>query len=132
MGHLGEDNIKKLAKMAEGMKIKVGTSVRVCEACMLGKQTWQPSHNSATRANEPLELVHSDLCGPITPTTFGGAKYYILFVDDFTRMMHIYPLKGKTTAEVLERFKEYKAEVEKQTGNEIKRSRTNGGSEYQK
>jgi len=101
MGHLGEDSIKKLAKMVEGMKIKVRTSVGVCKACLLGKQSRQASHRPATSVNEPLELVHSDLCGPIIPTTFGDAKYYILFIDDCTRMTHIYLLKGKTTAEVL-------------------------------
>jgi len=132
MGHLGEDNVKKLANMVDGMKIKVGMTVGVCEACMQGKQTRQPSHKSATRAKEALELVHSDLCGPITPTTFGGAKYYILFIDDYTRMTRIYPLKAKTSADVLERFKEYKAEVEKQTGKQIKRLRTDGGGEYEK
>ena len=131
MGHLGEDNIRKLARMVEGMGIKVGTSVGVCEACVKGKQTRQPSHKPAARAKEPLELVHSDLCGPITPTTFGGTKYYVLFIDDYTRMTNIYPLKGKTTVEVVERFKEYKAEVETQTGKQIKRLRTDGGGEYQ-
>jgi len=132
MGHLREDNIKKLANMVDGMKIKVGTAVGVCEACMQGKQTRQPSHKPAIRAKEPLELIHSDLCGPITPTTFGGVKYYILFIDDYTRMTRIYPLKGKTSANVLEQFKEYKAEVEKQTGKQIKRLRMDGGGEYEK
>ena len=131
MGHLGEDNIRKLAKMADGMGITVGTSVGVCEACVKGKQTRHPSQKPAARAKEPLELVHSDLCGPITPTTFGGTKYYVLFIDDCTRMTHIYPLKGKTTAEVVEQFKEYKAEVERHTGKQLKRLRTDGGGEYQ-
>ena len=144
MGHLGEDNVKRLAKMVEGMKIKVRTTVGVCEPCLEGKQTRQPSHTSsrslaprcraqpATRASEPLELIHSDLCGPIDPTTYGGTNYYVLFTDDFTRMTHIYPLKRKTSADVLEKFREYKPEVEKQTGKSIKRLRTDGGGEYEK
>lgn len=132
MGHLGEDNVRKLAKMVEGMKIKVRTTVGVCEACLEGKQHRQPSHKPATRAKEPLELVHSDLCGPIEPTTYGGASYYVLFTDDFTRMTHIYPLRKKSSGDVLERFKEYRPEVEKQTGKEIKRLRTDGGGEYEK
>ena len=132
MGHLGEDNVRRLAKMVEGVKIKVRTAVGVCEACLEGKQHRQPSHKPATRASEPLELVHSDLCGPIDPTTYGGTNYYVLFTDDFTRMTHIYPLKRKTSAEVLERFREYRPEVEKQTGKSIKRLRTDGGGEYEK
>src|SRR5579859_453666 len=59
MGHLGEDNVRKLAKMVDGMGIKVRTTVGVCEACLEGKQHRQPSHQPATRAKEPLELIHS-------------------------------------------------------------------------
>jgi gag-polypeptide of LTR copia-type/GAG-pre-integrase domain len=70
MGHLGEDYVRKLARMANGMEIKSKTSVGVCEACLEGKQHRQPSHQLATRATEPLELIHSDLCGPIDPTSY--------------------------------------------------------------
>src|SRR5579859_3429582 len=132
IGHLGEDNIKKLAKMVDGMGIKVRTTVGVCEACLEGKQHRQLSHQPATRAKEPLELIHSDLCGPIDPTTHGGTNYYLLFTDDFTRMTRIYPLKKKSSANVLEKFKEYKPEVEKQTVKLIKCLRTDGGREYEK
>ena len=89
-------------------------------------------HRAATRAKEPLELIHSDLCGPIDPTTYGRMNYYVLFTDDFTRMSHIYPLKRKTSVDVLEKFREYKLEVEKQMGKSIKRLRTDGGGEYEK
>jgi transposase InsO family protein len=133
MGHLGEDNVRKLAKMVDGMGIKVRTTVGVCEACLEGKQHRQPSHQPATRAKEPLELIHSDLCGPIDPTTYGGTKHYALFIDDFTRMTYIYPLKKKSSASVLAKFKEFKAEVETpKTGKLIKRLRTDGGGEYEK
>src|SRR5271169_6027012 len=132
MGHLGEENIRKLAKMVNGMIIKSRTTVGVYEACLEGKQHRQPSHQPATRAKEPLELIHSDLYGPIDPTTHGGTNYYLLFTDDFTRMTRIYPLKKKSSASILERFREYKPEVEKQTGRVIKRLRTDGGGEYEK
>src|SRR5579859_3593957 len=133
MGHLGEDNVRKLEKMVDGMGIKARTTVGVCEACLEGKQHRQPSHQPATRVKEPLELIHSDLCGPIDPTTYGGMNYYVLFTDDYTRMTRIYPLKKKSSASVLEKFKEFKAEVETQkTGKLIKRLRTDGGGEYEK
>src|SRR5579859_1028559 len=62
-------------------------------------------------------------CGPIDPMTYGGTKYYALFIDDFTRMTYIYPLKKKSSASVLAKFKEFKAEVETQkTGKLIKGS----------
>ena len=97
-----------------------------------GKQYRQPSHKLATRAKGALELIHSDLCRPIEPTTFGGAKYFVLFIDDYTRMTHIYGLKGKSSRDVLEQFKEYKAEVENQLDRKIKRIMTDGGGEYEK
>jgi hypothetical protein len=132
LGHLGKDNVRKLAKLVDGMNIKARTTVGVCEACMQGKQHQQPSHKHATRATKVLELIHSDLCGLIEPMTYGETNYYVLFIDDLTRMTHIYPLKGKSSAEVLKRFKDYRAEVENQQGKTIKRLRTDGGGEYEK
>jgi len=131
LAHLSEDNVRKLASMVEGMSIQYGTTVGVCDACMEGKQHRQQSHKPATRATQPLELIHSDLCGPIDPTSFGGAMYFILFIDDCTRYTYIYPLKRKTSSSVLEKFQEYKAEVEKQLDRNIKRLRTDGGGEYE-
>ena len=132
LAHLSEDNVRKLAAMAEGMSIRYRTTVGACDACMEGKQHRQPSHKSATRVTQPLELIHSNLCGPINPASFGGALYFILFIDDYTRYTYIYPLKRKTSSSVLERFQEYKAEVEKQLNKSIKRLRTDGGGEYEK
>jgi hypothetical protein len=63
---------------------------------------------------------------------YSGTNYYLLFTDDYTRMTHIYPLKKKSLAEVLEKFREYKPEVEKQSGKVIKRLRTDSGEEYEK
>src|SRR5438552_3047203 len=79
MSHLGEDNVRRLAKMIEGMKIKVRTTVRVCKPCLEGKQTRQLSHKPATRVSESLELIHSDLCEPIDPTIYSETNYYVLF-----------------------------------------------------
>jgi hypothetical protein len=77
MGHLGEDNVRKLAKMVEGMGINVRTTVGVCGACLERKQIRQPSHQPATRTTEPLELIYSDLCEPIDPSTYGSTNYYL-------------------------------------------------------
>ena len=132
LGHLNEDYIRKLTSMVDGMNVKARTTVGICEACLEGKQHRQPSHKPATKAQNPLELIHSDLCGPINPTSYGGANYYLLFVDDCTKMTHIYSLKTKTSKEVLMRFKEYKAEVENQKNRRIKQLRTDGGGEYEK
>ena len=88
------------------------------------------SQASSKGKGSPRTYSQRLMC-PIIPTTFGGMKDYVLFINDYTRMMFIYPLKGKTSGEVLERFKEYKAKAEKHTGKEIKRLRTDGGGKYQ-
>src|SRR5947207_10338106 len=132
MNHLDEKNIKRLIKMIKEMKIKVKTTVRVCEACLKEKQTRQSSHKSVIRASESLKLIHSDLCEPIDPTIYDKTNYYILFTDDFIRMSHIYSLKRKLSTNVLEKFREYKLEMKKQTGKSIKRLRTNDNREYEK
>jgi hypothetical protein len=61
---------------------------QVCDGCTLGKQHRRPfPQASSYRAKERLELVHTDLCGPITPATPSGNKYFLLVVDDFSRYM---------------------------------------------
>jgi transposase InsO family protein len=60
----------------------------------------------------------------------GKFKYYISFIDYFSRKTWIYFLTGKTSEEVLNRFKEFKALVENQTGKRIKILRSDNGGEY--
>jgi hypothetical protein len=67
-------------------------------------------------------LVHSDICGPINPTSNGGNKYFITFTDDLTRKTWIYFMKEKSTA--LELFKKFKVLVENESGCVIQCLRT--------
>jgi len=75
-----------------------------------------------------LDLVHSDLCGPMSVSSVGGAKYFLTFIDDHSRKIYIYFLKNKS--EVLEKFKSFKVFVEKQSGRKIKVLRTDNSREY--
>lgn len=84
--------------------------------------------SGAARAKEILELIHSDVFGPVPIPSLGGAIYYVSFIDDFSRNTRLYFLKKKS--EVLSKFKEYKALVENQTGKKIKVLRTNNGGEF--
>ena len=113
MNYLDEKNVRKLIKIIKRMKIKVRMTMEVCEACLKGKQTRQSSHKSVTRASESLELIHSDLCESIDSTIYDEINYYILFIDDFIKMSHIYSLKRKSSTDVLEKFREYKLEMKK-------------------
>ena len=83
---------------------------------------------SENRAEKLLQLIHSDVCGPINPPSLGGARYFITFTDDMSRFTTIYPLATK--AECFTTFKQYKKWIENLTEKKIKILRTDNGGEY--
>ena len=91
-----------------------------CEACTLGKmQKTSCPKLSMHRAEKPLELVHSDLCGPMQVESTGGSRYMLTFIDDYSRYTEVYFLKNKS--DVFLKFKEYTSLMENATGNQLKR-----------
>ncbi|KAL6311032.1 hypothetical protein AAG906_015921 [Vitis piasezkii] len=83
---------------------------------------WQNSSES------PLELWHGDLCGPITPATHGGKRYFLLLVDDCTRFMWQVLIRNKD--EAFEAFKKTKASTEMEKNSKLKAFRTDRGGEF--
>ncbi|KAA0062190.1 gag/pol protein [Cucumis melo var. makuwa] len=94
-------------------------SLPPCDSCPEGKMTKRSSTRKGLRAKSPLELVHSDLCGPMNIEDRGGYEYFISFIDDYSRYGHIYLIQNKSDS--FEKFKEYKAEVENES---VRLSRT--------
>lgn len=82
----------------------IGECSGVCEGCQLFKMARQsfPS-GTARRASHKLELVHTDVCGPMRTPSLDNSKYFILFIDDFSRMTWVYFLKERS--EVFSVFK---------------------------
>lgn len=87
-----------------------------------------PDRTDDEKAKSPLELIHSDLIGPIKPRSKGGKNYCLKFTDDFTHYVAAYFLVHKS--EMLDKFKLYKNEVENQLGAKIEMLRSDGGGEY--
>ncbi|GKV16599.1 hypothetical protein SLEP1_g27221 [Rubroshorea leprosula] len=101
----------------------------VCESCQLGKMHKLPFPvNKSFRATQKLELVHMDICGPMRTPSLSQNRYFILFINDFTRMTWVYFLGSKGQA--LPVFKKFKALVENQSGCRIKKLRSDNGKEY--
>ncbi|GLT61622.1 hypothetical protein SLA2020_343170 [Shorea laevis] len=100
----------------------------VCGVCQLRKQARLPFPNKASRAVEKLQLVHSDIRGPMKVSSLNGRKYFLIFIDDFSWMCWVYFLKQKS--EVFGVFARFKALIENESGNTIKDLRTNNGAEY--
>jgi transposase InsO family protein len=100
-----------------------------CEAYVKGKlQSTSFPKDGATRASQLLEIVHTDVCGPMKTTSHGGTRYFLTFIDDFSRKTHVYLLKAK--GEAFEKFKQYKALVENEIGHKIKVLHSNNGGEF--
>lgn len=100
-----------------------------CTTCIRAKMKQQINRQPVDRCQVPFELVHSDLCGPM-PTSIGGTSYYILYIDDCTRYVEMFPLVSMSAQEIIEKFRTYKAWVETQ-GYPIRRFRCdNGTGEY--
>ena len=79
-------------------------------------------------SNEVLELVHTDLCGPIKVKSCKGGMYIMLFVDDYSGMMIVMFLKQKL--DPFQMFKWYLARVEKEIGKSLKCLRSDRGGEF--
>ena len=75
-----------------------------------------------------LDYVHSDIWGPVQVVSKGGARYFMSFIDDYSKKVWVYFLKNKF--EAFAKFKKWKAEVENQTGRKIKCLRSDNGIEY--
>ena len=80
------------------------------------------------RAKKKLELVYTDLCGPMSTESLSQNKYFMLFIDDLTRITLVYFLRSK--GQVFSVFKIFKAMVETQSECKLKTLRSNNGKEY--
>ena len=90
-------NIKKIKKVRGFPKLKKPNNA-MCKQCQLGKMTKSSFKSKSYTACDILELVHTDLCGPIGVKRYHGDQYFILFVDDYSKMMTIMFLKVKSNA----------------------------------
>lgn len=130
MGHLNAASLKQLQRenMVSGLP-KFESLEFNCTACIQGKQTRLPfiskQEKSTTRC---LELVHSDICGPMKKESLSKSLYFVTFIDDYSRKIFVYFIRKKS--ELLDKFKQFKTYVENQTNLKIKRIRSDNGSEY--
>ena len=67
-----------------------------CVPCQLSKQSKLPFSNSSSRASSPFDLFHSDVWGSSPILTIGGSRYFVIFIDDYSRFTWIYVLKNRS------------------------------------
>jgi hypothetical protein len=95
---------------------------------VLGKFSKASFPSSDSRSAGILDLVHTDVCGPMSQKSLSGCEYYLTFIDDYSRKTWIYFLKAKSM--VFAQFQEFRALVENQLGKRIKVLRSDNGGEY--
>ena len=93
-----------------------------------GKLTAKVRNAKIDRCTELFGVIHTDICGPLTPLTMGGYKYFITFIDDYSSYGFVEIIHEKSKS--LEAFKAFKAKVELQQGKRIKVVHSDRGDEY--
>lgn len=95
LGHVNFQAMKFMGDKAMAVGLpSITPPTEVCESCVISKQARAPFPSHAIfRAQKVLELVHGDICGPITPPTPAGNRYFFMLVDDYSRVMWTFMLK---------------------------------------
>jgi hypothetical protein len=134
-GHIGYSGLERLVSsgMVTGInlgphEIKQAAASGVCGTCVDAKQTRMPFGAAEDKSAKPLDLIHMDLCGPMAETSLGGHEYVATFLDDYSRLSVVVPLKRKS--DVAQAVKDTFALMENQIGAKIKNVRTDNGTEY--
>jgi hypothetical protein len=131
LGHLNFDHIIKLKNNGAVKDLpKISKPYdSVCKPCQIGKLTrTQFKSKNFPSTEKPLQLVHMDLCGPSRKEGTGKENYFMLIIDDYSRLTWVAFLKEKS--EALEKFKVFKALTENQTGKRLKAVRSDRGGEF--
>ena len=130
LGHQHHEGIKQMIKDEMVIGLTLDSSAKpdpVCTPCLTGKMHANPFPSSSNRADELLALVHSDV-HYVGIDSHSGQKYWVTFIDDYSKLKVVIPLKLKS--EVFNAFKRFKAWAENQTGKHIKVFRCDQGGEF--
>ena len=130
MGHLSFNNIVKESK--KGVVINLPKIIKppnhVCRHSLHGKKTRTRFKVKEHKNSQPLEIIHTNLCGQTRTKSFQGEYYFMLLIDDYTRMTWVTFLKEKSGAFM--KFKAFKALVENQANRKIKCLRLDNGGDF--
>ena len=125
------ESLKKWVQneFVQGIDIEKITELSFCEGCLEGKMYRKPFPTvGKIRSTHKLQLVHSDVCGPMQTQSIGGAKHFVTFIDNYTRCCTVYFMKHKS--EVLHKFKEFQVTTSNDAGRAIGTLRMDNGGEY--
>ena len=128
LGHLHHGALKILQQITIGLPKGTLAQSDQCKGCTLGKFLKATFHKKDSRTTTILERIHTDVCGPFLVASTVKHRYYVIFVDDFSRKCWIFFMQKKS--ETYSKFCEFKAVVEKELGKKVKALRSDNGGEY--
>lgn len=124
MGHINRAQLERL--ICDGILRDIDfNDMGICVNCIKGNMSQLPFPKTTRSKN--LSLIHADVCTTNDVLTRNGQKYFITFIDGYSRYGYVYLVQKKSDA--FEAFKVYKAEVENQIGKSIKVIRSDRGGE---
>ena len=121
LGHINLKRIQRIVSCGPLAFLNL-KQLPLYQNCIQGKMTNRTFTAKGVRAEGCLDLIHSDVCGPFSVHGRGGYEYFITFTNDYSRYGYVYLMKKKSDA--LDKFKEFKAESEKQFERHIKSLRS--------
>ena len=130
LGHLSFSQIRKACKyqaVRDLPDIRIPENT-ICKSCQFGKKTRTNFPEKEGSASRPLELVHTDICGPSRTKSPRGEEYFILFIDNFSRMVWIGLLKHKD--EAFEKIQIVQSLGRNESDHKIKCLRSDRGGEF--
>ena len=108
LGHIGVKRMKKLH--ADGFLESLDfESLDTCEPCLMGKMTKNLFSGTMERESDLVEIIHTDVCGPMSVVACGGYRYILTFTDNLSRYGYINLMKHKS--ETFEKYKQFQSEV---------------------
>ena len=116
LGHNPSSWVQQLA--SKGLLGFVSKDNFDCTSCQLGKQPALPFNNSESISNSIFELIYSDFWGPSPVASIGGSRYFVVFIDDYSRYSWIFPMKSRS--EILPIYNNFAKMVETQFSKCIK------------
>jgi transposase InsO family protein len=130
MGHMSNQALKCYKDSVKGITLdpmEVNNDAP-CASCELRKQMWISFPGSSKRLDQRLQIIHSDLAGPMQTRSIQGSSYIATFIDDYSRQGVVYYLKTKDQCAVM--FKKFLAWAENQTSDRLLVLHSDHGGEY--
>jgi transposase InsO family protein len=122
LAHVNEKLVRQMIRRQDLEKERLN-----CTSCIQGKMARSEFSRSNSKSSRRYELVHTDVCGPFEENAIGEYRYFVTFIDDYSKYCFVYLIRQKS--EVFTKFKELYNEAEN-SGLKISILRSDNGGEY--